>query len=92
MFLSQFHCQCFHLLVHEDHFWDKIISMANKYVLYFFDLKLYRKSMRNIFFILWFVILFKGYHFFTELKTVTQLWKESDATDTKAAVSMPVMR
>ncbi|XP_015376904.1 PREDICTED: probable methylmalonate-semialdehyde dehydrogenase [acylating], mitochondrial [Diuraphis noxia] len=34
----------------------------------------------------------QGYHFFTELKTVTQLWKESDATDTKAAVSMPVMR
>lgn len=36
--------------------------------------------------------VYQGYHFYTELKTVTQLWKESDATDTKAAVSMPVMR
>lgn len=37
------------------------------------------------------LMIFKGYHFYTELKTVTQLWKESDATDTKAAVSMPVL-
>ncbi|KAK9503096.1 hypothetical protein O3M35_011737 [Rhynocoris fuscipes] len=30
--------------------------------------------------------------FFTEVKTVTQLWRETDVTHTKADVAMPVMR
>jgi len=33
-----------------------------------------------------------GVNFFTQLKTVTQMWREQDATDTKAHVAMPVMR
>jgi malonate-semialdehyde dehydrogenase (acetylating)/methylmalonate-semialdehyde dehydrogenase len=33
-----------------------------------------------------------GINFYTQLKTVTQMWREQDATDTKAAVSMPVYR
>ena len=31
-----------------------------------------------------------GLNFFTQLKTVTQLWRESDATSSRAAVNMPV--
>lgn len=33
-----------------------------------------------------------GVNFYTQLKTVTQMWREADATDTKAAVAMPVFR
>ncbi|CAL8090071.1 unnamed protein product [Orchesella dallaii] len=33
-----------------------------------------------------------GINFYTQLKTVTQMWREQDATDTKAHVAMPVMR
>jgi len=33
-----------------------------------------------------------GVNFYTQLKTVTQMWREQDATDTKAHVAMPVMR
>ncbi|CAG7696140.1 unnamed protein product [Allacma fusca] len=33
-----------------------------------------------------------GVNFYTQTKTVTQMWREQDATDTKAAVSMPVFR
>ncbi|GIY06763.1 hypothetical protein CEXT_269361 [Caerostris extrusa] len=31
-------------------------------------------------------------NFYTQLKTVTQLWREQDATDSKASTSMPVMK
>jgi NAD-dependent aldehyde dehydrogenases len=34
----------------------------------------------------------QGFYFYTETKTVTQLWRESDVTHSKAAVSMPVMQ
>jgi len=34
----------------------------------------------------------QGIHFFTQTKTVTSLWRADDATDTQAAVSMPVQR
>ncbi|KAF8788681.1 putative methylmalonate-semialdehyde like protein [Argiope bruennichi] len=34
----------------------------------------------------------KGVNFCTQLKTITQLWREQDATDSKAATSMPVMK
>ncbi|XP_071442058.1 probable methylmalonate-semialdehyde/malonate-semialdehyde dehydrogenase [acylating], mitochondrial [Hetaerina americana] len=34
----------------------------------------------------------QGINFYTQVKTVTQLWKESDVTHDKAAVAMPVMR
>lgn len=33
-----------------------------------------------------------GIHFFTQEKTVTQLWREGDVKATQAAVSMPVMK
>uniref|UniRef100_T1IIJ5 Probable methylmalonate-semialdehyde/malonate-semialdehyde dehydrogenase [acylating], mitochondrial n=1 Tax=Strigamia maritima TaxID=126957 RepID=T1IIJ5_STRMM len=33
-----------------------------------------------------------GINFYTQIKTVTQLWRDADATDTKAATAMPVMR
>ncbi|GAB6027771.1 hypothetical protein CHUAL_002007 [Chamberlinius hualienensis] len=33
-----------------------------------------------------------GINFYTQIKTVTQLWREADATDSKAATTMPVMR
>ncbi|XP_055925031.1 probable methylmalonate-semialdehyde dehydrogenase [acylating], mitochondrial isoform X1 [Argiope bruennichi] len=33
-----------------------------------------------------------GVNFYTQLKTITQLWREQDATDSKAATSMPVMK
>ena len=33
-----------------------------------------------------------GTNFFTQLKTITQSWRQEDAKDTKAAVSMPVMK
>jgi malonate-semialdehyde dehydrogenase (acetylating)/methylmalonate-semialdehyde dehydrogenase len=33
-----------------------------------------------------------GINFYTQLKTVTQMWREQDATDSKAHVAMPVMR
>lgn len=32
-----------------------------------------------------------GVQFFTQIKTITALWREEDAKDTKAAVHMPVM-
>jgi len=35
---------------------------------------------------------FQGINFYTDLKTVTQLWRESDVSHTKAAVAMPVMQ
>ncbi|KAK2707923.1 hypothetical protein QYM36_015566 [Artemia franciscana] len=34
----------------------------------------------------------QGINFYTQIKTVTQMWREQDATDTRAAVSMPVMQ
>lgn len=34
----------------------------------------------------------QGVHFYTQVKTVTQLWRESDVTHTRAAVAMPVMQ
>ena len=34
----------------------------------------------------------QGINFYTQTKTVTQLWRTEDATHAKAAVSMPVMR
>merc|ERR1711976_750831 len=34
----------------------------------------------------------QGINFYTQIKTVTQLWRAEDATDSKAAVAMPVMR
>lgn len=33
-----------------------------------------------------------GVNFYTQLKTVTQLWREQDASHSKAATSMPVMK
>lgn len=33
-----------------------------------------------------------GVNFYTQLKTVTQLWREQDATHSRAATSMPVMK
>lgn len=87
MFPSQFLCQCFHLLVRGLRFWVKIISTVNKYVLLIFI----SSNFTAIYMFLIHLNVIKGYHFYTELKTVTQLWKESDATDTKAAVSMPVL-
>ena len=33
-----------------------------------------------------------GFNFYTQWKTVTQLWRTQDATDSKAAVSMPVIK
>ncbi|XP_065352630.1 probable methylmalonate-semialdehyde/malonate-semialdehyde dehydrogenase [acylating], mitochondrial [Cloeon dipterum] len=33
-----------------------------------------------------------GINFYTDVKTVTQLWRESDVTHTQAAVAMPVMQ
>jgi malonate-semialdehyde dehydrogenase (acetylating)/methylmalonate-semialdehyde dehydrogenase len=33
-----------------------------------------------------------GVNFYTQVKTVTQMWRESDVTHTKAATAMPVMR
>lgn len=64
----------------QNHFYGKQVCVVN------IDLKRFMHTRFS--FIL---MIFKGYHFYTELKTVTQLWKESDATDTKAAVSMPVL-
>ena len=34
----------------------------------------------------------QGIQFYTQLKTITQLWREEDATHSKAHVAMPVMR
>ncbi|KAJ9584549.1 hypothetical protein L9F63_021107, partial [Diploptera punctata] len=34
----------------------------------------------------------QGINFYTQTKTVTQLWRESDVTHSKAAVSMPIMQ
>jgi len=34
----------------------------------------------------------QGINFYTQTKTVTQLWRGEDATDTKATVAMPVQR
>ncbi|XP_075233497.1 putative methylmalonate-semialdehyde/malonate-semialdehyde dehydrogenase [acylating], mitochondrial isoform X2 [Lycorma delicatula] len=34
----------------------------------------------------------QGVHFYTQVKTVTQLWRETDVTHSKAAVAMPVMQ
>ncbi|KAL1131922.1 hypothetical protein AAG570_011533 [Ranatra chinensis] len=34
----------------------------------------------------------QGVHFYTQVKTVTQLWRDSDVTHSKAAVAMPVMQ
>lgn len=34
----------------------------------------------------------QGIQFYTQLKTVTQLWRQEDVTHSKAAVAMPVMR
>ena len=34
----------------------------------------------------------QGVNFYTQLKTVTQMWRESDVTHTKAAVAMPTMQ
>jgi len=34
----------------------------------------------------------QGINFYTQTKTVTQLWRSEDATDSKATVAMPVMR
>jgi len=33
-----------------------------------------------------------GINFYTQVKTITQLWREADATDSKTATTMPVMR
>lgn len=33
-----------------------------------------------------------GLNFYTQVKTVTQMWRADDATDTRAATAMPVMR
>lgn len=33
-----------------------------------------------------------GFNFFTQLKTVTQLWRAEDVTSTAPSTSMPVMR
>lgn len=33
-----------------------------------------------------------GLNFYTQLKTVIQLWRQQDATDSRAATTMPVMR
>jgi len=33
-----------------------------------------------------------GINFYTQLKTVTQMWREIDATSTQSATAMPVMR
>lgn len=34
----------------------------------------------------------QGVNFYTQVKTITQLWREEDATDTAATTNMPVMR
>jgi len=34
----------------------------------------------------------QGVNFYTQVKTVTQMWRESDVSHSKAAVSMPVMQ
>ncbi|XP_046664572.1 probable methylmalonate-semialdehyde dehydrogenase [acylating], mitochondrial isoform X2 [Homalodisca vitripennis] len=34
----------------------------------------------------------QGVHFYTQVKTITQLWRDSDVTHSKAAVAMPVMQ
>ncbi|XP_064622188.1 probable methylmalonate-semialdehyde/malonate-semialdehyde dehydrogenase [acylating], mitochondrial [Lineus longissimus] len=34
----------------------------------------------------------QGINFYTQVKTVTQMWREDDATDSKAHVAMPVMK
>jgi malonate-semialdehyde dehydrogenase (acetylating)/methylmalonate-semialdehyde dehydrogenase len=34
----------------------------------------------------------QGINFYTQTKTITQLWRGDDATDTKATVAMPVMK
>ena len=39
-----------------------------------------------------FYSLLQGMQFYTQIKTVTQMWREDDATGGKAAVAMPVMR
>jgi len=33
-----------------------------------------------------------GVNFYTQVKTITQMWRETDVTHTKAATAMPVMR
>jgi hypothetical protein len=38
------------------------------------------------------VCYLQGVNFYTEVKTVTQMWRESDVSHSKAAVSMPVMQ
>ena len=35
---------------------------------------------------------FQGINFYTQLKTVTQMWRETDVTPTQSATAMPVMR
>jgi len=34
----------------------------------------------------------QGVNFYTQVKTITQLWRQEDITDTKASTNMPVMR
>jgi malonate-semialdehyde dehydrogenase (acetylating)/methylmalonate-semialdehyde dehydrogenase len=34
----------------------------------------------------------QGINFYTQLKTVTQMWREQDVTHTQAAVAMPTMQ
>ncbi|XP_052769421.1 probable methylmalonate-semialdehyde dehydrogenase [acylating], mitochondrial [Mya arenaria] len=34
----------------------------------------------------------QGLNFYTQMKTVTQMWRDEDATDTKPAVAMPTMK
>lgn len=34
----------------------------------------------------------QGIKFYTQTKTVTQLWRETDVTHTQAAVAMPTMK
>jgi hypothetical protein len=38
------------------------------------------------------VQFWQGVNFYTQLKTVTQMWREQDVTHTQAAVAMPTMQ
>ena len=66
----------------DTNFYGKAVNIQLDYLIK--DFKLYQN---------WgFFLPFQGVNFYTQLKTVTQMWRESDVTHSKAAVAMPIMQ
>lgn len=38
------------------------------------------------------LLLFQGVHFYTQVKTITQLWRSGDAGDIASSTAMPTMQ